>query len=378
MKKILCHNEPVISCYPEYGFLFSFIEDVNAPWFVNQFIELELIPEWECFISYKNHSQLLRKCPYIKDHVAMRSDLNRKNIDIVEFAVENITKDTCLFVFLDYYYIGQLPEYQKKHYIHNSFVVGCDTDKEVIYLADNFFNGKYLIIECSYENFRSAFQRDADRTVQDNVLQEQYQNNVIEYIADLVEQYGEAYVFAERMDISGLETYYPTAHNLKIVGYDPDHKKIILEDHEVKDPTVVCSFEEMQKAYRRDPKQEHMDEIQILEKIVPGEKQIINVDTLIGSLENYLSPVHGESIRDGYKIIYNIKALEFIINNGEDNLGYRYRVLQFLYEHKILMERRVVQLTKEGFLEKENDLISRFAKLRKEYLLFRNVIIKSM
>lgn len=377
MKKILCNDKPPISCYPEYGFLFSLIDDIKVPWVMNNFIEFEVVPEWEMFISFVNHDCILKECPYISESILKRSELGKEAPDIVSLAVKSITEDTCLFLFLDRFYINGTEEYHLKHYMHNSFVVGCDTDREVVYLADNFNDGKYSVIECGFEDFKNAFQRDPESHVCERKLQDSYSGDLVKYLKDILENKKEAYVFAERSDIKAFKAGFPMAHDLKIVGHDDKKNCFFIEDHYTKNPIVSCSYEEIKEAYRRFPKQEQLDEIVVLKKTEPKDAQEIDIEKIVASLEEYLHPQAGETRRDGFTVSHNMFSLEFIADKAWILGATRYRFWQFLYERAMIMEARVRRLTELKLIDAGSDFEETFTGLKKAYLLLRNLIIKA-
>ena len=377
MKKLLCKENPVVNGYPEYGFIFSLIDDVTVPWVMNIFIEFEVIPEWELFISYVNHNSILQDCPYINNAMVKRNELLQEGVDIARYAAESIAADTCLFLYLDRFYISGTEEYRLKHYIHNSFVVGCDTDKEIIYLADNFNDGKYSIIKCSYDDFRNAFRRNSESIVYNSVLQNDYKGDVVKYLKDIIDKTGEAYIFAEKSDIKAFKTCFPMAHDLKIVGYDNARKRFRIESYFAKKPVVSCSFDEIGKAYRCYPKQDEIDEIVLLKKVLPERPERIDLKKIVPSLEEYISPSKGETKRDGYTVGHNMFVLDYIHDKIWIIEGTRYRFWQFLYERAMLMEFRVKKLEDMGVLPKDDTFSGQFVRIKKGYLLLRNLFIKA-
>ncbi len=377
MKKILCKEKPPIGCYPEYGFLFSLIDDITAPWVMNNFIEFEVVPEWELFISYANHDSILKDCPYISESILKRNELSKKAVDIADLAVKSIADDTCLFLFLDRFYIKGTQEYHIKHYMHNSFVVGCDTDREVVYLADNFNYGKYSVIECGFADFQSAFLRDSESHVCERKLQDTYSGNLVRCLKDILDYKKEAYIFAESSDIKAFNLGFPLAHDLKIVGYDDKKCCFYIEDRYNKNPVVPCSYKEIEKAYRRFPKQEQIDEIVMLKKTEPKDKQEIDIKKIVASLEEYLNPQAGETRRAGFLVSHNIFSLEFIADKAWILEATRYRFWQFLYERAMIMEIRVRRLIELRLIDAESEYTDTFTGLKKAYLLLRNLIIKA-
>lgn len=377
MKELMINETTEISCYPEYGFIFSVLPSLGDPWVVNNFIQIKLIPEWEYFIAYQGHERLLDECPYLKSDTAGIAGLDQADIDIVDYVNGMLRENICAFLYLDRFYISSLPEYSRAHYIHNTFVVGHDLENELIYLADNFHEGKYNIVECNFDELRNAFYQNRECTIRNDVLEGEYGNELIPYISDMIGKKGRAFVFADRMYIRSLNTPFPLAHNIEISGCDCDKEELTLvADYWGKITTVRCSFEEMKMAFRRDPKQDSDDRIVLLKREKKGAEDRIDPERIMEELKAYLNPKQETDMVNGYSCYYGMQSLKEVVRYLETKKMYRIRIFHFLYEHKILMEKRVEQLMERGIIARDDEFMNRFRELTRKYKGLRNKAVK--
>ena len=376
MKKILCNGQAEINCYPEYGFLFSILNDIYDPWVMNHFIQIQMIPGWEYFLSFQKHSELLEDCPYIERRVMERNELEEQG-DVAEFVEKQIQKNNCLFLFLDRFYIKGVSEYQRYHYMHNSFVVGFDSEQSIIFLADNFENGKFSMLECTYEDFRKAFCYEDRYHVKHSVLQREYAEDIVKYIEDLIDQNGKAFVFAERHEISELKTPFSMAHEVEIIGYDKIQNLFFIKDRSVRpDGTVKCSYDELRNAYRRDPKEEQNENIWIIHKKNDEKREIIDIRKIKTEIEAFLEPPEKKMI-GGYAHYFGTEALNVLAEGIRENKTIRFRVWHFLYEYETIMERRIHKLFELGLLNTDEILIEELEKLKISFRKLRNIAVKN-
>ena len=377
MKKLLINDKVEVNCYPEYAFIFSLLRSSGDSWVMNNFIQTKLIPEWEYFIAYKDHEELLDKCPFLTIGKQPICDLANNNIDIIDYINDLIERNVCSFLYLDRFYVKSSPEFARIHYIHNTFVVGNDVDKKIIYLADNFQEGKYSIIECSFDDFRSAFYQNREWLIRTEVLDKEYNDELIPYVANMIDRNGKAFAYLDRMYVKGLKTHYQFAHDIEIIQYNHKRKKFkIVSNYYKRRKIVNCSYDEMKNAYRKDPKQASDGNVQLIQKHSLQTDVPIDPAKILRDLEDYVHPQTATAVVDGYNYYYGLPAIEEVIKFLEKGNKYRYRLFHFMYEHKMLMEKRVNQLMQLGIMESDDTLMRRFSELSKKYRELRNKAVK--
>ncbi len=377
IKKNILDKYPTISCYPEYGFIFSLIENDFNPWILNNFIQIRLIPDWENFLSFDNHEQLLSQCPLFTYSSIPSYDINCRYEDIIEFVTESVDEDKCLYVYIDRLYIKKLYEYDKFHFIHRMFIVGYDMENEELYISDNFTNGRYEVITCTFDEFRKAFHRDESRILRDDILESDYNGDIIKYAIDIINIENSVIVFADRYYIKNFNTSYHMTHELELVGYCLEKREFyIIVDYGIDCKTLACKFEELREAYRRDPKAECISDIGLISKKHHAVTDTLNMEQIIDGLERYIYSKPSCGVDGNYICYYGIDAIEYLLKYVTEHKELRLRIFQLMYEHKVIMGLRVRYLINSGFLEENDICYEDYSKLKNVFLKLRNKAIK--
>lgn len=79
------------------------------------------------------------------------------NGEVCDYFVECLISGNYTFAVVDHYEIEATDKYRQSHFVHDhSLVYGCDSNLRVLYVADNFFFGKYMSAEIPFKQFRSG------------------------------------------------------------------------------------------------------------------------------------------------------------------------------------------------------------------------------
>ncbi len=157
-QKILQTKKPEITCYTAYGLLFSVLPDSMIPWIHNNFIQLRYSKGWD-IVTFDNHHLLLSHCPSISFRTLPKYIITKGfSGDIKKLIIEAINENEYVFLYVDRFYIKAAQWfYQKQHMYHEVFIYGYDLEKDIVYLADNLQNGKFVFAECSFCEIEQSY-----------------------------------------------------------------------------------------------------------------------------------------------------------------------------------------------------------------------------
>ncbi|OMF98445.1 hypothetical protein [Paenibacillus sp. FSL R7-0337] len=285
MSVILPVREPVIKSYTSYGCLFSIVGDETWPWIFNNFIQIRYARGWEIY-TFDNHHMLLQNCPGLSFYILPQEIVKLKFGSLKKTIIDAIDNGYYLFIFIDRYYLHVTDSYEKEHFFHELFIFGYDIERDIVFIADNLVDGKYITTECPFSE-----------------LEEGYTSIVSEY--------------SFMTDIRFLKP----------------------------NSDVDCK---------------------------------INLKQIIYGLENYLHSKRTFDLLEEQEFQYGFNAIKLIFDDLDGELGsLDYRAFHFLYEHKILMELRLKYLADKAIIGEEiKSILSDSQKLKNNYLLLRNLVLK--
>lgn len=159
-KKILPLGNADINVYPIYSNAVSVLNlhsEVNE-WLLCNFIQLASNGRALLFYDFN-----YKTCPYLKIQRIAREYLSKRNIDILDFIIQNISFGCYVYLLIRRsdimaYNYESTEERQRDDFAHDIFVYGYDSEKRIFYVCDNFKNGKYSREVCTFEEFRTAFE----------------------------------------------------------------------------------------------------------------------------------------------------------------------------------------------------------------------------
>lgn len=357
--------------------IFSLMENDCNPWVLNNFIQIRLVPGWENFLSFDNHEQLLGQCPLFTHTLVSSYDIKHGYEDIIEFVTESINEGKCLYVYIDRFYIKKLYEYKKCHFVHRMFVIGYDMENEELYISDNFANGRYEVTTCTFDEFRNAFHRDESGFIRDDILESEYNGDIVKYAIDVIDSRNSAIVFADRYHMKNFNISYHVSHELELNGYSLEKSEFyIIVDYGVECRTFACTFDELKEAYRKDPKSASINDIGLIARKHHAMVDTLNVEQIIDGLEGYIYSKPTCGVEGNYICYFGMEAMEYLLNYVSEHREFRLRIFQFMYEHKVIMELRVRYLIDSGVLEENEICFEDFIELKKVFLKLRNKAIK--
>lgn len=278
--------EPIVNTYTSYGALFSILPKSAFSWVMNNFIQLNFVYEWN-MATFDYHRMLMSNCPSIDYYEETEEMLMQRKEGIREAIVNGINRNDYLFIYGDRYYIRAAAEYGKYHVPHEIFVYGYDLNENLVYIADNFQQGKFIFTSCTFDELTDAYSKmDSDISFLHTVRYLKVHDN--EYCKLNIRQI-----------INGLEAYVNSYESFDILGNPP-------------------------------------------------------------------------------KRIYGVEVIDYILsqvlnaNGGEIDI----RFFHLLYEHKLLMEKRVNHLIEFNYIQASDIDIDRYKELKLTTLSLRNLVIK--
>ena len=84
--------------------------------------------------------------------------INYSGKKIFNLLIKNIDNSDYVFLPLNHFYISKSSHFNLADFIHDvALIYGYNSDKQVFYCADNFYNGKYLQIEVPYDEMEDSW-----------------------------------------------------------------------------------------------------------------------------------------------------------------------------------------------------------------------------
>lgn len=156
-KNVLKLGDPVISTYTSYGTLTSVMHKDLWPWIFNNFIQIRYAHGWGIF-SFDSHQFLLSTCPGISFYnLPQEIVISKWGTSLKQVITEAIDMGYYLYIYADRYYLACTDYYQKEHLMHELLVYGYDLDQNLIYIADNLDDGKFIQTVCSLDELEKGY-----------------------------------------------------------------------------------------------------------------------------------------------------------------------------------------------------------------------------
>lgn len=149
MKKILPVTQPLFSGYPATGYILSVLQSytITENWLYNNFVQL--------FSASDNDIDFfdicIENCPFI-DYNYVDKELVFRRFSLIDFIINMIDMGFYISFFVDTSFISV---YDFKS-LHDPMIYGYDLNKEELYIADHFVNGKFSFAHCSFSEMKSA------------------------------------------------------------------------------------------------------------------------------------------------------------------------------------------------------------------------------
>jgi len=165
--KTLKLGDPILSTWPNYNFIISFIrdKDTHYDWIMNNLVNVVGIEHHYLGCERFNmnftvlevmswNPSIFDVCPFVELYKYPKKLLYD---DIVNFVIDSIDNDFAVALELNQFF-----RYEQKEdytFIHKSFVYGYDKKREVFLLMDHFNNGKFNKLELAFNTFVEACDR---------------------------------------------------------------------------------------------------------------------------------------------------------------------------------------------------------------------------
>ncbi|SFE23054.1 hypothetical protein SAMN04487969_101788 [Paenibacillus algorifonticola] len=192
------------------------------------------------------------------------------------------------------------------------------------------------------------------------------------------------YIFVDRHHISLADSYQNghNIHDLLIYGYDSDKEMALVADNfEERFIKAECPFSELEEGYWCLPdKYDFWTEIRFLKRHTAVECSI-NMEQIAAGMENYLYSKPTFDMVEEQQFDFGFQALQRLLPdlqeiNSSSSAQFDLRAFHLLYEHKILMEKRLAYLMEYGYMQHDQHLLDTSAVLKHHYLSLRNLVIK--
>ena len=162
---VLPVRPPEYSYHARDGALFALIgtkEEQSLPWVVNNFLNLEIRKDYtQGFVADFVMLDMWGNCPWIIRHNIPHAVVKAAGLDCVEFIKRVVSSGYYCFLHIDRYYLPVYPlSYHKMHFYHEVLVYGY-TETEILF-CDYIDGRKYHTFSGSYDDFRAAYQSNAD------------------------------------------------------------------------------------------------------------------------------------------------------------------------------------------------------------------------
>jgi len=258
------------------------------PWIFNNFIQIRYAHAWGIF-TFDSHQFLLRTCPGVIYH-SLPQDIviNKWGKSLRDVITESIDMGYYLFIHADRYYMDSTDSYQRKHFKHELLVYGYDLKHNLIYIADNLEDGKFIQSSCSLDELEEGY-----------------------------------------WSMSSEDDFWKEIRFLK-----------------------------------------------------PSENLngVIHVEQIISGMENYLNSSETFDLVREQKYDFGMQAIERVSTDIENatHAGEKLdiRVFHLLYEHKIIMELRLIYLMENEFIDSDMSFMEFSTDLKQDYLILRNMVLK--
>ncbi|KQN99839.1 hypothetical protein [Paenibacillus sp. Leaf72] len=194
------------------------------------------------------------------------------------------------------------------------------------------------------------------------------------------------HIFVDRYYISLTDSYKNGhhMHELLIYGYDLDKDMALVADNFVEQfIKAECPFSELEEGYWcASDKYDFYTEIRFLKRNTDFECHI-NMEQIAAGMQNYLysKPTFDLVVEQPFE--FGFQALQRLLTDPQNmdtsSAEYRrfdLRAYHLLYEHKLLMEKRLAYLMDHGHMLYDQRLLDTSVDLKQRYLSMRNLVIK--
>lgn len=163
-------KKPLVGSYSVYSIVFSLMPEgeEGIHWICNNFIQLRYFLNFG-IVFMEQYKSLLDTCPYLTHFTCSREIIEEEFHGLHNYAERMLEKEHYLFMYVDRFYISKYEGYQKRHELHEIVIYGFDEKRRIYYCADNIGDGRFGTYECSYDEFKEAYDALHELPIHQNV-----------------------------------------------------------------------------------------------------------------------------------------------------------------------------------------------------------------
>ncbi len=162
--KVLDLGAPMMRAWPEDCFLSSLIQRENTAydWIINSFVQICCYKEQKKDMrinflpSGKHHYEvnLFDLCPFVSKYCIENEMIIENYEKFTDYIIQAISKGYYVSTYLEQFYGAKG---KMTHEAHPVYIFGYNLDKNILYTADNYFNGKYGYLEVTLDEADREF-----------------------------------------------------------------------------------------------------------------------------------------------------------------------------------------------------------------------------
>ena len=144
MRRVLPMKVPIIRSYANYAHIFAVLDAQGEnyyPWLYNHYVQLCVPNEYSMFpVDYMVTGMYTNTPNFFTSRIERKMAVTMRNgiVDFIKFAIDN---GYYIFMMLE---VSQIAAYKGMRF-HEPLLYGYDDEKEEIYFADTYLNGKYAM-----------------------------------------------------------------------------------------------------------------------------------------------------------------------------------------------------------------------------------------
>ncbi len=162
MKKILEKQYPIITTYTHHAYLLTILgaEPKTRGWIFSDYIQIYIDNNlkknsWgDFYFPMPYEIKALELCKWVVTQKNHENLVDKKYVDIIDYIEDVIENDFFVHMMVNHKYLSN--SYFDR--THDILVAGYVNEKKILYCADFAAStGKYIFFECSYDEFREAY-----------------------------------------------------------------------------------------------------------------------------------------------------------------------------------------------------------------------------
>lgn len=216
------------------------------------------------------------------------------------------------------------------------------------------------------------------------LLPKKYNGSLFQFIKEAIDMDYYVFMYVDRFYISFYAQYQKIhmGHEVFISGYDLEKRTVTISDnmYDGKYRTEKCPIDILEEAYQKMKKEyQFMSDLRMI-RYNPGNRECFDIAKVKYELQRYLNstPTYNLIRDQAYIFGMNVyeKVLEFMDEWDENGEMYQFRVFHMLWEHSMLMERRIEYMEKNNYISAGYVFLERSKEIMDKFMIMRNLVIK--